>query len=434
MYQYRPYSEQLHGLMRQCARSALSIDLRERVDQVLDGDAGRNLFGRVPLAVLRRHGAFFSPAHLAERLAARLAALAAKRASVIDPACGAGDLLLAYARHLPVSRTLSDTVGEWSEVLHGFDVHSEFVSAAKARLVLLAMARGAKPDSIPEGRKLFPRIRQADFLAAARLASAPDCVIINPPYQARDAGPDCSWAAGSVTSAAVFIDHCLALVPIGCTIAALLPDVLRSGSRYAQWRREVERRAKVSAIERLGVFNATADIDVFVTTLARRAEGRAPRRRIWAPPPKTKRAPSTLSALCDVRVGPVVPFRDEEVGPSCLYVTTTTAAPWETIQAKARRKFDRKTFVGPFVVVRRTSRTGDLHRAVGTIVRGAGPIAIENHLLVLLPTEKTLAACRRILRVLKDPRTTEWLDQRICCRHLTTSALAELPLWPSSRK
>ena len=93
------------------------------------------------------------------------------------------------------------------------------------------------------------------------------------------------------------------------------------------------------------------------------------------------------------------------------------------------RRFEGRVFSPPFVVVRRTSRPGDKHRALGTIINNARPVAVENHLLVLLPKDGTVKACRELLRVLRKPQTTQWLDQYIRCRHLTVSALADLPWW-----
>jgi hypothetical protein len=54
---------------------------------------------------------------------------------------------------------------------------------------------------------------------------------------------------------------------------------------------------------------------------------------------------------------------------------------------------------------------------------------VENHLIVLRPKDGTIGACREVLGILKDERTTRWLNERIRCRHLTVAALDELPWW-----
>jgi hypothetical protein len=79
--------------------------------------------------------------------------------------------------------------------------------------------------------------------------------------------------------------------------------------------------------------------------------------------------------------------------------------------------------------VRRTSRPGDEHRAVATIVVCDRPVAVENHLLVCRPRDGSGTACQTLLDVLQRPETTSWLDRRICCRHLTVSAVRSIPWW-----
>jgi hypothetical protein len=93
------------------------------------------------------------------------------------------------------------------------------------------------------------------------------------------------------------------------------------------------------------------------------------------------------------------------------------------------RRFSTEPFIPPFVVVRRTSRVGQSHRAVGTIVTGSEPVAVENHLLVLIPRHSSLPKCRDLIRVLRSGQTNEWFDRRIRCRHLTAAALRQLPWW-----
>jgi hypothetical protein len=101
-------------------------------------------------------------------------------------------------------------------------------------------------------------------------------------------------------------------------------------------------------------------------------------------------------------------------------------------ESREYRRFAGTTYQPPFVVVRRTSRRGDRHRAIGTIIAGHGPVAVENHLLILQPRDGSVRSCRRLLRVLRSPRTDEWFDQRLRCRHLTVAAMLELPWWEGS--
>jgi hypothetical protein len=431
MHQYRRYAEDLRGLAQLWSVWTASPD-KPRLERALNGEAAQILAERVPVDVLRRAGAFFTPQALAEKLEARLASVVTSGGVVLDPACGAGDLLLVCARRLPIARSLEATVEAWGRQLHGFDIHSEFITATKARLILLAIARGARGRLLQvDVDDVFPNIRRGDFLATTRLESVPDCIIVNPPFQRVKTPRGITWGTGLVTQAAVFIDKCTSLVPTGTRIAALLPDVLRSGSRYGHWRRLVRCRASVKDIEQLGVFSANADVDVFLVTLTRRdAERQA--HTVWLPADASQNDEPILGSRCRVRVGPVVPFRDKLVGSFHPYVTTAVLPPWGTTKRVGRRRYDGETFKTPFVAVRRTSRANDHHRAVATIVQHSRRVAVENHVVVLLPNNPTMEECQYLLSVLRDPRTTDWLNKRICCRHLTTSVLKELPLWSSN--
>ncbi len=429
MYQYRSYAESLRELAQLSSGLDAVLD-KPRLQRALNGEADDVLVERVPVEVLRRSGAFFTPITFAEKLASRVAGELHDGKSVLDPACGAGELLLACGRKLPLAADLASTLDSWGERLHGFDIHEEFVLATKARLVLLAVARGARADLSTTLRleSLFPNIRQGDFLTQQKLERPPGCVIVNPPFQRVPTPRGVTWSSGLVSRAALFLDKCLDLVPAGTRIAALLPDVLRSGSRYTNWRDEIGTRASLRRVEALGIFNERADVDVFLVTFtAGIAENQTGGR--WLSSNATEAKQATIESVCTVRVGPLVPFRDRKSGPSRPYVTTADLPAWKVASRFPRRKYAGEAFVGPFVAVRRTSRPTDPCRAVATIVRGSQRVAVENHLIVLLPNRRTLAECRYLLRVLRDPRTSEWLNERICCRHLTTAALKQLPLW-----
>jgi len=54
-------------------------------------------------------------------------------------------------------------------------------------------------------------------------------------------------------------------------------------------------------------------------------------------------------------------------------------------------------------------------------------IAIENHLLVAIPRDKKVGTCKKLLDLLKLDATSEWMNKRICCRHLTVSSVGDLP-------
>lgn len=429
----RPFAEYVSRLQAMVADTATSHALAspETIAAALDGQPGRELRRLVPLTLRRADGAFFTGSTLAKRVVSKFLRSASFDATVCDPACGAGDLLIAAAARLPVLSDLGETLELWSRSLHGFDIHEEFVQAARLRLVLAAVARGARTrNATPEQLEaLLSNIRVADGTRAD--FSDVNVVLMNPPYRSRPAPGNCDWASGSVSDAAVFTHDLLQQTRLSTKVVAILPDVLRTGSRYAKWRRQVEQRLVVDGINVIGIFDNWADVDVFVLHGRKRkaiSDG-APSAEWWTP----AAARGRLSDHYDVHVGAVVPHRDPELGPWRKYLHARTISNIEKfdITTAPSRRFERKTFRPPFVVVRRTSRPDDQIRAVGTIVVGDADVAVENHLLVLSPRRGTIGECETLLDMLQRDSTTQWLNERIRCRHLTVGAVADIP-WPTA--
>ena len=84
-------------------------------------------------------------------------------------------------------------------------------------------------------------------------------------------------------------------------------------------------------------------------------------------------------------------------------------------------------FEPPFVVVRRTSSPSDRNRAVATVIVGEKSVAVENHLLVLLPKDGEVKNCHKLVQVLALAGTNDFLNAGIRCRHLTTGVVAQIP-------
>ena len=173
----------------------------------------------------------------------------------MDPACGAGDLLVACARHLPLKANLAETLKDWGERLTGFDINSAFVEATRYRLALLALERTQSParekirNALPL-EKIFSNIRNhVQAWHAWQLPTLPAVIVVNPPFSYGVAERNCTWANGRVSQAAAFMDTCLRNAARGTRILAILPDVLRTGSRYKKWRQMLTAKATVHSVE-----------------------------------------------------------------------------------------------------------------------------------------------------------------------------------------
>jgi hypothetical protein len=423
MRRFGEYVQHLENLVEMS--SILTLD---EVDQALDGQPSEALRRLVPIETLRADGAFFSGETLARRLAQPLLQSIDDQSVILDPACGAGDLLLAVAQHLPIAGTLTQTLDCWGGQLSGLDIHPEFVAATITRIALTAMRRGATVGRDTQPASQLADVRVGSCLDNAEVFARATHVVVNPPFTMMPASLGCQWAGGSVNTAAVFLEHVIDRVRPGTHVAAILPEVLRTGARYARWRALVESRLGIRRVEVVGQFAPQVDVDVFILVgeVARSIclpQAHATWHGMHA-------ACERVGDLFDVSVGALVPYRDPNRGPWRPLVAPATLPPWETIhRVSARRRFAGRVEQGPFVAVRRTSRPGDNARAVATIVAIKEAVVVENHVLVLRPHDGTLRSCKRLLASLRRRETTRWLDARIRCRHLTVGAVQELPLW-----
>jgi hypothetical protein len=399
----------------------------EKVDLALDGQAGSYLRKVVPLKDLRSQGAFFTGSDRAQRLIEKIPPHHLQTGLIVDPQCGAGNLLLAAARLLPVKRTPQETIRFWGTRLGGLDIDEEFVEATKTRLWLLAIQRCGLPSTqIPDLNNDLPLVRKGDSFNDCDLQKRADVLLLNPPYGRISAHDKCTWTRGSVSAAAVFVEDALRKCKLGCLLATILPDALRSGSRYRRWRHVVESLAALENVELGGIFDAATDIDVF-TAISKRSE-HPHKSALWFDH-RTDQG-QKIGDQFNVHVGPVVPFRHVNRGPWYPYLTINALPRWKSVrEIVTRRRFPGTTFSGPFVAIRRVSRVGDKFRAVGTIINVDDYIAVENHIIVCLPKDGSVVTCKKLIRSLKHASTSEWLNRSICCRHLTTTSVRETPLF-----
>lgn len=394
------------------------------VSPELDGRASSELRLHVRRDVRRQVGAFFTGSILRSQA---VPPAFANSGLTLDPACGGGDLLLAVGQQLPTGGSLEKTIAQWGERLAGADLEETFVRLARARLVLLAHARTTRVgmDHL-HLEECFPRLVVADGIEHLR-RSPKAAIIVNPPFGGTTAPSGCTWGTGLVSEAALFFERCLEAALSGTRVAAILPDVLRSGSRYAKWRRHVETLMSISAVEPVGRFDSDADVDVF---LLQGVAGAQAQNASWWP---AATSAETVGDHFRVWVGPVVPHRDREVGPLRRYIHARLVSGHRRYDATDQeRAYAGRTFDPPFVVVPRTSRPNlKGQRLWATVVVGTGPVAVENHLLVLKPLHGGLNDCRAVARLLQSDSTTTFLNDRLRCRHLTTGAVAQIPWRPS---
>lgn len=386
---------------------AAAIAEGQPISDLLDGSVESEatpyqvLRALTPVALLKAKGTFFTSSSMASQLWDGYLNTVSDNATIVDPACGAGDLLL------PILTSCNQLGAENVRIVAN-DLDHRFALIASSRLAALASAPQISIDSSTR-----------DFLTEPFTVDKATHVVLNPPFIAVDIEEP--WAHGKTNVAALFVTRALESMADGSLLLALLPDVLRSGSRYEGWRRTVGEFGKILEVTPLGQFDSQTDVDVF--KLAIRV-GEPGANNHWQ---RTVNAEATLSDFCDVRVGPVVPHRDDEVGPLVSFVTARSISAGLSLT----RRYPGRLEKGPLILVNRTSRPGETPRVRAHAHRSDEPLAVENHLLVVKPRADLSASLEDILAVLKRAETAEFLDYRIRCRHLTVRALKEIP-WRSN--
>jgi hypothetical protein len=414
--------------LRKLALDTYDCDkFEDKYEYALNGGPSKELRRVISIELQRKYGAFFTGTVLSNRLLNEVE-LSKKQKIIYDPSCGMGDLLLAVARKLPLKKTIKQTISNWGERLSGTDIHPEFIEGTKARLIMLARKRHMNNciDSL-DWNKSFPNIQVSDGLLEKEAYMRASIILMNPPFGKVIAPLECDWATGQISESAKFIINAIENSDSGTEIVAILPDVLRSGTSYQRWRNKVSDLARIQFIESFGLFDKTADVDIFILKLIKREKQGIKTTNRW--PEFEQEIGTTIDDFFDVNVGRVVPHRDIKSGINYKYIHPRCVPTWSIMyEFTETRKHKGQPFIPPFVVIRRTSRPGDLYRANATVISGKNPIAVENHFIVCRPKDGKLNTCIKLMHKLKNEHVNQYLNQRIRCRHLTVSAVTMIPL------
>lgn len=404
----------------------------QRCSAALNGEASLELRRAVPIEVRREFGAFFTGSDLRTRLLS-CGSRVGSDSVFYDPTCGMGDLLLAAAKMLPLGRTLQETLKTWGQQLSGTDLHPEFVEGAKTRLGLLARQRHqAERIAVDTSVDYFPYIRVADALGEHAEFQRATCILMNPPFGAIPAPDNCKWGSGRISAAALFVTNILERAMPGTEILAILPEVLRSGSFSDRWRNTVSELAEVELVESFGIFDESADVDVFLMRLVCRQSHCKAATMNW--PSAELKTATTISDFFNVHVGRVVPHRDEKRGLNYAYIHPRCVPLWaEMTEFSETRSHQGKPYLPPFVAIRRTSRPEQHFRAAAAVIGGDQPVFVENHLIVCEPKDGNLATCNELMKQLRTEAVNEFLNARIRCRHLTVTAIRDVPFTEANR-
>ncbi|ESQ07896.1 MAG: hypothetical protein N838_22800 [Thiohalocapsa sp. PB-PSB1] len=399
MLAFRKYVRDLEALARADSLSPGAAS----VLAALNGQPAIELRRAVSLAKRREAGAFFTPPHVVATVRSRLRGTLSHTSVILDPACGAGDLLLAAALELPPESSLDARIRSWGRRLQGLDLHSEFIDAARARILILARSLSSdspspadSPASLLNGLRVGSGLEEGHYPAATH-------IVMNPPFGQVPAPLDLPWATGMINRAALFIWTAITGMRPSARLVAVIPDVLRSGTRYRRFRSAIRACGDLSFPVVHDRFDEATDVHTALLDFVRRSQP----------------AVGLSSEVASQRA----------IVGDLFAVNPGNCPRWGTLDSVSEtRAFSGTTFAAPFVVVRRTSRPEDRYRAVPTlIVNGPQTFAIENHLLVAIPRDKSLSRCKQLVALLRRPASSLWLNETIRCRHLTVAAVAGIP-------
>jgi hypothetical protein len=394
------------------------------VTDLMNGHATDFVYNTLSLSDRRLHGVFFSGPSWAKRILSGQKMGQWRR--FIDPSVGVGDLLIEVCSSLPLKSSVHKTIEDWSKRLVAIDLRKSFLDITWLRIQALAVHR----HSVEKGqvadlvfRELPESFIVGDALTIKLDLRQHDCVVMNPPYQ-RIVAPAHSFVGkGKRSAAAIHLEHILLQAPPGVGVFALVPDVLRSGSSYERFRKELRRIADVSSFDPFGAFGIQADIDVAILAAVTRKSTNEKKSA-----EKETIQVKKVGDFFDVSVGPVVPHRTPITGQRYGYLTAKNAVVGKEISSPVEfANYACRLERGPLVIVRRTSSPSDKKRARSTLVTFSKELLVENHLLILKPKDKKVSTCRALLRVLEDQSSDVWLNDFIRCRHLTVGSLKQLP-------
>lgn len=377
------------------------------------------------ISYLKSLGAFFTEQSLATQAISKFANTITTSSIILDPTCGVGNLLIEASRKLDISKHLSITLKQWGKTLWGYDINPEFIEITKLRLVIEALSRGNIVDcSTERALSFFPNIRVKDAISVTNTQiKKVTHLLINPPFIQIKPPETYYWAKGKVNSAGVFLDHYLRTLPKGCEIVAILPDILRSGSRYHSFRNFVSSQL-LGNCQIAGRFSKTADIDVFILFGKLSCTTNTIQ---WIV--STTTTGSILSDKYNIITGPLVAYRDKQEGKIYPYFHSKNCKNWSFItKATEHRAFNGKVIQPPCILIKRTSSPSDKYRAAAVLINLQQPIAVENHLIVVTAKDHTLESCQKLLKILMQDKTNIFLNQQIRARHLTVGAVKSIPL------
>jgi adenine-specific DNA-methyltransferase len=208
-----------------------------------------------------QHGRHYTPALLAEELWSEVLAVASGEGPVVDPAAGAGALLIPpLRRYVRSAQDPAEALRDVSARFGGTDLDPIAVWLGNAILAAELLPLWSRLP--PQEREPLPRLlRVGDGLAAAR--DLPQTIVMNPPYGRVRLPPSARerWQStlyGHANRYALFLQAAVERVRPGGVVAAVIPTSFLGGAYFQRLRAFLAREAPLVRLAfvdtRAGVF------------------------------------------------------------------------------------------------------------------------------------------------------------------------------------
>jgi adenine-specific DNA-methyltransferase len=239
----------------------------------------------LPRAARLRHGRHYTPKALADVLWTEIERTGdVPRGLVLDPAAGAGALLLPPLRRFVAGRLDGDAFAAIADARHRFGgIESDGLAAWLGSAVLAAELLPLWARIPDDEREPLPAlIRQGDGLVVDRASAG--VVVMNPPYgrAALDAQARERWAGslfGHANWYGIFLHAAVERTTPGGVIAAVLPASFLGGAYYQRLRRFMREHAPLLRLrmidDRSGVFASGVLQETCLAIFRKGAEPRA---------------------------------------------------------------------------------------------------------------------------------------------------------------
>lgn len=240
------------------------VALEEGVSTLLEEsphELGEAYIDALDPATRLQHGRHYTPALLAEELWNEVLAVAPGSGPVVDPASGAGALLIPPLRgYVQAALDPAEALREVSSQFGGTDLDPIAVWLGNALLAAELLPLWSRLP--PHEREPLPRLlRVGDGLVPAH--DRPQTIVMNPPYGRVRLSPDARerWQStlyGHANRYALFLQAAIERVRPGGVVAAVIPTSFLGGAYFQRLRAFVAREAPLVRLAfvdtRAGVF------------------------------------------------------------------------------------------------------------------------------------------------------------------------------------